>query len=152
MDFNHADILKALPHRPPFLFIDQVIDISPGQRGTGVKRLCADELLLATNTMMMPNIIHLEIMAQTTAIIFAAMTSSPNEIDAPSSMPGMGYLAGGDLHFTGRRTAQAGDTLLAKVEIIKQWSQYILAKGALYINNEELSQGRFTIALAGEQS
>ncbi len=151
MEFDHAAILAALPHRPPFLFIDKVIDIIPGQKGTGIKRLSADELLLSTNKMVMPNILHLEIMAQTTAIICATISPSDQEDLATQTIkPGMGYLAGGDLNFTRIEPAIAGETLEAKVEIIKFWSQYILAKGSIVVDGHELSHGRFTIALAEE--
>ncbi len=143
MEFNHSDILKTLPHRPPFLFIDRVVDIVAGESGIGIKQLSADELLLAANMMVMPNILHLEIMAQTTAIICAAVAG-----DTTKSQAGMGYLAGGDLQFNGSRPAVAGDTLEARVKIIKYWSQYILAQGSLFVGDQELSQGRFTIALA----
>ncbi|MEN8257199.1 MAG: hypothetical protein ABFS09_04990 [Thermodesulfobacteriota bacterium] len=149
MEFDHAAILAALPHRPPFLFLDKVIDITPGQKGTGIKRLSADELLLAANKMVMPNILHLEIMAQTTAIICASMPPADQQnVPGETASPGMGYLAGGDLDFTSSAPAIAGDTIEARVEIIKFWSQYILAQGSIFVNDQKLSQGRFTIALA----
>ena len=151
MEFDHAAILAALPHRPPFLFIDKVIDIVPGQKGTGIKRLSADELLLSANKMVMPNILHLEIMAQTTAIICATISpSDQKDLAAQILKPGMGYLAGGDLDFPNPQPAKAGDTIEARVEIIKFWSQYILAKGSIFVDSQVLSQGRFTIALAEE--
>ena len=145
MEFDHAAILEALPHRPPFLFIDKVIDIVPGESGTGIKRVSADELVAAASGMVMPNILHLEIMAQTTAIICTTIAPDDEQEAAPS---GMGYLAGGDINFVTSSPAQAGDTIEAKVKIIKHWSQYILAQGVIYIDKQELSQGRFTIALA----
>lgn len=150
MQFDHADILRTLPHRPPFLFIDRVIDIIPGQKGTGMKQVSADEMLLAAHRMVMPNILHLEIMAQTTAIICAAIPTadlqqgtSDNEIG-----PAMGYLAGGDIAFLGSQPALAGNTIEARVKIIKFWEKYILAQGSIFVNDQELSRGRFTIALA----
>jgi 3-hydroxyacyl-[acyl-carrier-protein] dehydratase len=32
-----------LPHRPPFLFVDEILDIVPGQSARGVWRLTGDE-------------------------------------------------------------------------------------------------------------
>ena len=34
---DYRDIEAAIPHRPPFLLIDKVIDIVPGQSATGIK-------------------------------------------------------------------------------------------------------------------
>ena len=150
MDFAHNDILTILPHRPPFLFIDKVQNVIPGQEGTGIKRLSADELLLAASQMQLPNILHLEIMAQTTAIICAALAvNGQAESSELSAQAGMGYLAGGDLHFIDSSPAVAGDTLLAQVKIVKNWGQFILATGTIEVDGRHLSNGSFTIALAG---
>ncbi|MBU0682400.1 MAG: hypothetical protein KKD73_13365 [Proteobacteria bacterium] len=150
MQFDHNDILRILPHRPPFLFIDRVIDITPGEKGTGIKQLSADELLLTTHTMVLPNILHVEIMAQTTAMIcasMAAMGQKPGGLSLQASL-GMGYLAGYDIDFIDATTALAGDTIEARVEIIKLWSPFIMAQGSIFIDDKELSRARFTIAQA----
>lgn len=153
MVFDHADILRTLPHRPPFLFIDRVIDLSPGARGTGLKRLTADELLLAGQGMALPTVLHLEIMAQTTAMICAGPAAA--EADPPpqtGAAAGLGYLAGADLEVLAARAAQAGDTLEARVEIVKCWGSFIMARGSIFIDDHELSRGRFTIALADAEA
>jgi 3-hydroxymyristoyl/3-hydroxydecanoyl-(acyl carrier protein) dehydratase len=150
MQLDHTDILRILPHRPPFLFIDRVIDITPGEKGTGIKRLSADELLLSAHTMVLPNILHLEIMAQTAAMICASMapiSQKPGDLSLHASL-GMGYLAGADINFIDPKTALAGDTIEARVEIIKLWSPFIMAQGSIFIDDKELSRARFTIALA----
>jgi hypothetical protein len=60
----------------------------------------------------------------------------------------MGYLAGADINFIDPKTALAGDTIEARVEIIKLWSPFIMAQGSIFIDDKELSRARFTIALA----
>ncbi|PLX50376.1 MAG: hypothetical protein C0613_04415 [Desulfobulbaceae bacterium] len=148
LHFDQRAIQATLPHRPPFLFIDRVIDVHPGRQGTGLKLLSAGELLLSSSAMLMPNIFHLEIMAQTTAMICAAMPEESGQAAAMPSGAGLGYLAGGDLHFTAPHAARAGETLEARVRIMKMWSQYILAQGSVHVGTRQLSQGRLTIALA----
>lgn len=147
MDFDHADIMRILPHRPPFLFIDRVIDVEPGKSGTGLKHITADEQLMAANNMALPGVLHLEIMAQSTAMICSAMAETDQEGVAVAAA-GLGYLAGGDLDFIANQPGRAGETLAARVTIIKQWSQYILAEGTVLVGERQLSHGRFTIALA----
>ena len=41
MDYN--DILKAIPHRPPFLLIDKVVDIVAGESATGIRAVSSNE-------------------------------------------------------------------------------------------------------------
>jgi 3-hydroxyacyl-[acyl-carrier-protein] dehydratase len=36
-----------LPHRPPFLFVDEILEIAPGQSARGVWRLTGDEWFFA---------------------------------------------------------------------------------------------------------
>jgi 3-hydroxyacyl-[acyl-carrier-protein] dehydratase len=37
------DPASVLPHRPPFLFVDEVIALDPGVSGTGLRHLKGDE-------------------------------------------------------------------------------------------------------------
>ena len=38
-----SDILRILPHRYPFLFVDQVTEFIPGQRIAATKRFSVDD-------------------------------------------------------------------------------------------------------------
>jgi 3-hydroxyacyl-[acyl-carrier-protein] dehydratase len=40
---SHAEIRKLLPHRYPFLLVDQVTEIVPGEKGTGIKNITGNE-------------------------------------------------------------------------------------------------------------
>ena len=41
--YDLASIMHVLPHRPPFLLIDKVLDVVRGVSGTGVKQVTAAE-------------------------------------------------------------------------------------------------------------
>jgi 3-hydroxyacyl-[acyl-carrier-protein] dehydratase len=133
-----TDIRRILPHRPPFLFIDKVIDIIPGVSGTGIKLVSADEAFISGNNMTMPNVFHLEMMAQTSAVICAAATADDQNI-------GQGYLAGFAQQCTGQ--ARPGDVLEIRVKIIKIWGAMMLAEGVVRVEKQEISTGRFTVSL-----
>ena len=137
MDTSIADIKRTLPHRPPFLFIDKVTDIIPGTSGTGWKMITANEQWLTGNSMAFPNIFFIEIMAQTCAMIFASININDN--------PSEGYLASFDLKCSGKITP--GDIIKAHISILKIWGTFILAKGTIMVDDNELGTGRFTISL-----
>ena len=42
-EMDYRDIELTIPHRPPFLLIDKVINIVPGQTATGVKAVGGGE-------------------------------------------------------------------------------------------------------------
>jgi len=60
-------ITDILPHRPPFLFVDQVTDVEPGKWAKGYKNICADEWYFSghfPNKPIMPGVLIAEAMAQ----------------------------------------------------------------------------------------
>ena len=44
-EMDYGAVLKALPHRPPFLLIDKVVDIVADDSATGIKLLAVMSLI-----------------------------------------------------------------------------------------------------------
>jgi 3-hydroxyacyl-[acyl-carrier-protein] dehydratase len=65
-------IMELLPHRPPFLFIDRMIDIIKGESATGIKTVSINEPFFAGHFPgfpIMPGVIICEAMAQTAGAV-----------------------------------------------------------------------------------
>jgi 3-hydroxyacyl-[acyl-carrier-protein] dehydratase len=65
-------ILTAIPHRYPFLLIDRVVDLIPGESATGIKNVSVNEPYFAghfPNHPVMPGVLIIESMAQTAAVL-----------------------------------------------------------------------------------
>ena len=65
-------IMQMIPHRPPFLIIDRVVDAVPNQRATGLKYLSVDEYYFKGHfpaRPVMPGVLIIEAMAQTAAVL-----------------------------------------------------------------------------------
>lgn len=65
-------IMKRIPHRYPMLLIDRVIDIEPGESGTGIKNVTANEPFFQGHfpgRPIMPGVLIVEAMAQTAAVL-----------------------------------------------------------------------------------
>jgi 3-hydroxyacyl-[acyl-carrier-protein] dehydratase len=65
-------IMTAIPHRFPFLMIDRVVDLVPGESATGIKNVSVNEPFFAghfPNHPVMPGVLIIESMAQTSAAL-----------------------------------------------------------------------------------
>ena len=68
-------ILTAIPHRYPFLLIDRVVDLIRGESATGIKNVSVNEPFFAghfPNHPVMPGVLIIESMAQTSAVLVVA--------------------------------------------------------------------------------
>ncbi len=64
-------IMKMIPHRYPFLLIDRVEDVHPGERALGIKNVTINEPFFQGHFPghpIMPGVLIIEAMAQTAAI------------------------------------------------------------------------------------
>ena len=65
-------VLGLLPHRYPFLLIDRVEDLVPGESATGIKNVSVNEPFFAghfPDHPVMPGVLIIESMAQTSAVL-----------------------------------------------------------------------------------
>ena len=62
------EIMRSLPHRYPFLLVDRILEMDPGQRVVGLKNVTMNEPFFQGHfpgRPVMPGVLILEAMAQT---------------------------------------------------------------------------------------
>jgi 3-hydroxyacyl-[acyl-carrier-protein] dehydratase len=65
-------IMQMIPHRYPFLMIDRVVDVTPGEAATGIKNVSINESYFQGHfpqRPVMPGVLIIEAMAQTAAVL-----------------------------------------------------------------------------------
>lgn len=72
---DHVDIgriMRAIPHRYPFLLVDRVVDLKPGESAVGIKNVTINEHYFQGHfpaRPVMPGVLIIESMAQTAAVL-----------------------------------------------------------------------------------
>ena len=83
MKIDNKDIKKYLPHREPFLFIDEVINIKKNKEIHATKLISEDEYFLKghfPNNPIFPGVIIIEALGQASGILgFVSMNKTPEE-------------------------------------------------------------------------
>ena len=123
------DPASVLPHRPPFLFVDEVVALEPGQSGTGRWHLTGDEWFFAGHfpgRPTLPGVLMCEAIAQMGAI--AVLTDERFAGKLP--------LFGGLDAARFRRQVGPGDTLELQVELGRMSARAGKGTGRALLNGE----------------
>ncbi len=109
-NMNKSEIEQIIPHRYPFLFVDEIIELEPGRRAVGLKNVAADEWYFQGHfpgQPIMPGVLILEALAQVGCV---AILSRPEH-------RGKIVLFAGIDKVRFKREVKPGDRLTLKVEI-----------------------------------
>jgi 3-hydroxyacyl-[acyl-carrier-protein] dehydratase len=71
-DIDILRIMQLIPHRYPFLMIDRVVNVTPGETATGLKNVSINEFYFQGHfpqRPVMPGVLIIEAMAQTAAVL-----------------------------------------------------------------------------------
>ena len=111
LEMDYRDIELAIPHRPPFLLIDKVIDIVPGQSATGVKAVSGGEPYFKGHfpgNPVMPGVLIIESFAQVASCMFSKFL--------PEKTKGKLFFLTSVDKAKFRKTVRPGDLLFLKIE------------------------------------
>lgn len=150
MRIDSGEILRTLPHRPPFLFLDRVEDVVPGKSGIGIKAVTQNEALHChAEGLELPGVLILELMAQTTALIIRAVLlgnrALPEKQPKDTETTGKrGYLVSTDTKFL--HPVRPGDVLCIHVDIIRRWGRFVMVEAHAIVDEREVATAAFVLA------
>ena len=143
-DYKSADISlikRILPHRYPFLLVDQVIEINGFDNATGIKNITFNEPQFQGHfpaTPVMPGVMIIEAMAQTAAVMVGV------GLDLADKDMLIYFMAIDKCKF--RRKVTPGDQLIMKLNTLrgkpgsKVWKFY----GEASVGSEMAAQAEFS--------
>ena len=134
------EIMKILPHRPPFLLIDRVEEIVEGEKIVAVKNVTMNEPYFVGHfpqEPVMPGVLIVEAMAQAGAVAVLYM----------EQFKGKTAYFGGIDKAKFRRKVVPGDTLRIEVEIIKLKMNAGIGKGTAYVDGKKACEAEITFLI-----
>jgi 3-hydroxyacyl-[acyl-carrier-protein] dehydratase len=137
---THDQVLELLPHRPPFLLVDEVLEGEEGVRCVATRTLRDDDFWFAGHfpgNPVMPGVLIVEALAQTATIAAASGGDIRGKI---------GLFAGIDkVRF--KRVVKPGDTLRLEAEIIAVHGPVGRAKVKATVDGQLACRGELMFAI-----
>lgn len=136
-----AAIMRILPHRPPFLFVDRVEITVPGRSAVGWKAVSANEPYFVGHFPghpVLPGVLILEAMAQVGGVVLLSL---------PEFAGRLAYF-GGIEQARFRRQVVPGDTLRLEVELTRRLGRVGRARAVATVTGERAAEAVLSFAVA----
>ena len=133
------EVMKALPHRPPFLLVDRILKIE-GNTIVGLKNVTMNEDFFRGHFPghpIMPGVLQLEAMAQVAGILLLKRIEAANQIAY--------FMAAEEVKW--RKPVGPGDTLVMEIELTKIRGKIGKAKGVCKVDGDIVSEALVTFML-----
>ena len=140
MELDINEIQKILPHRPPMLMVDRIIDIVPFKSAVGIKNVTMNEphfLGHFPGHPIMPGVLLLEGMAQVGGVAMLY----------PEENRGKIALFGGMENVKFKRPVVPGDQVVTKAELVRTRGDFGLLHADAYVDDVLVASADFKFAL-----
>lgn len=137
------DIKKILPHRYPFLLIDRLVNIDPGNGAVGIKNITVNEELFEGHfpqQPVFPGVLMIEAMAQSAATYAAYI----EDVDTDSKV----ILFMGVERAKFRRPVIPGDQLELHVNITQRRPPVWRFSGIAKVDGKKVAEAEFSAMLS----
>ncbi len=143
--YDIQKIMGYLPHRYPFLLVDRILELIPGEKVTALKNVTMNEPFFQGHfpgRPIMPGVLIVEAMAQAGGVL--AFESSPD------------IQQGGVIYFMAidkvkfRKPVVPGDHLILEVQLLKQRAKTVKMAGIAFVDGKRASEAELMATVSPE--
>ncbi len=139
--FDIAAILEVMPHRYPFLLVDRILALEPGQRVVGLKNVTINEPFFQGHFPghpIMPGVLIIEALAQAGGILLLTGVDDPR-----GKLVYFGGIDGARF----RRPVLPGDQLTLTCEMVKLRGTLCKMRGVASVGGEKVAEAELMASL-----
>ncbi len=137
---NRAEVMEIIPHRDPFLLIDEITELEVGKRAKGYWHVTGREEFFRghfPDHPVVPGVLIVEALSQVGAVATLSMPEFKGKI---------GFFAGIDgVRF--KRMVRPGDTLVLETEITKIFGGVGHGNAVATVDGVKAAYGKLTFAV-----
>ena len=139
---ERSEIEAMIPHRAPFLWIDRVEELEPGERCVAVKCVDAADPIFAGHfpaKAIVPGVLLIEAVAQTAGVMMGSAGSSEAEAGA-----GIALLAAVN-QFKFLKPVTPGQELRIETKKLTEVGKLVCIGGAVWVDGEMVASGELSV-------
>lgn len=134
------EIMAIIPHRYPFLLIDRIVELEPGQRAVGEKLVTIGEPFFQGHFPeypVMPGVLIVEALAQTGSVAALSLPENKGKLGLFAGIDGVRF----------RRQVVPGDTLRLEVKLDRMRRGVGKGSAVATVNGQVACDGELMFAL-----
>lgn len=138
-------IMAIIPHRPPFLLIDRIIELVDGERAVGVKQVTINEPFFVGHFPaypVMPGVLIVEALAQVGAVMVLRLPEYRGKIAFFAGIDGVRF----------KRQVVPGDSLRLEVKVGKLRRGFGTATATATVDGQLVCRGDLMFAIGDATS